>query len=375
MDNLAHTLAALALARTPLGRAVPRARTWLIVGANLPDLDIAVRLIGSKQAYLAHHRGITHGLFGLCLQTLLLALLARAWNNFRNTGAQRRPGVRAWLSVCAAGLFSHPVLDALNSYGWRPWLPFDGRWVYGDALFIVDPWLWSILGALVLWCGPPSRRGRFAYAALTLFALGLVGAFGQAPQWFWWTFPAFGLSVLALDVAQAPRRHTALAGAGAALLLFAYVGWCAVGARRARAAALEWAGRQTELTPVLSSGVNPIGADPTRFEVLLRTAEAIWIARVEHSTVKQPALCIETAPQTAALERAWNADSCAGIAAFARFPLTFRRSEPDGEWFQCTDARYAREPAWNDAADGTPRGHWCSGEVFLPSKPRDGGGP
>jgi inner membrane protein len=49
-----------------------------------------------------------------------------------------------------AGVLSHVLLDFLNNYGVRLLMPFSGRWFYGDALFIIDPWLWLTLGAGVL---------------------------------------------------------------------------------------------------------------------------------------------------------------------------------------------------------------------------------
>ena len=50
-----------------------------------------------------------------------------------------------------AGLGSHTLLDYTNSYGIRPFLPFDGRWFAADLVFIVDPWMLAILaGGLLL---------------------------------------------------------------------------------------------------------------------------------------------------------------------------------------------------------------------------------
>ena len=50
-----------------------------------------------------------------------------------------------------AGLGSHALLDYTNSYGIRPFLPFDGRWFAADLVFIVDPWMLAILaGGLLL---------------------------------------------------------------------------------------------------------------------------------------------------------------------------------------------------------------------------------
>ncbi len=45
-----------------------------------------------------------------------------------------------------AGVLSHVFLDFLNSYGVRLLMPFSDRWFYGDALYIVDPWMYLALG-------------------------------------------------------------------------------------------------------------------------------------------------------------------------------------------------------------------------------------
>ena len=44
-------------------------------------------------------------------------------------------------------MLSHVALDLLNNYGVRLLMPFSNRWFYGDAVFIIDPWLWLTLGA------------------------------------------------------------------------------------------------------------------------------------------------------------------------------------------------------------------------------------
>lgn len=60
--------------------------------------------------------------------------------------------------LAGIAIFTHPILDTLNTYGVRWLMPFSGRWFYGDTLFIVDPWLWLMLGLGFVWSGRP--RGR-----------------------------------------------------------------------------------------------------------------------------------------------------------------------------------------------------------------------
>lgn len=116
-----------------------------MVGANLPDLDVVGYPFGGQAYYLCHHRGLTHSLLGLGIESLLLAgLIVVAARLFRRQG----PPVRfrgLWLAA-GIGLLSHLALDSLNTYGVRPFLPFSEARFYGDMAFIVDPWLWLLFG-------------------------------------------------------------------------------------------------------------------------------------------------------------------------------------------------------------------------------------
>ena len=69
---------------------------------------------------------------------------------------------RQLLLLSAISIVSHPILDMLNTYGIRWLVPFSDRWFYGDILFIVDPWLWLILGVGVLLSRRATRPARIA---------------------------------------------------------------------------------------------------------------------------------------------------------------------------------------------------------------------
>ena len=64
-----------------------------------------------------------------------------------------------FIGLAYVGLLMHGALDALLSYGMRPFLPFDAKWYYGDVIFVADPWVWIILGAGTV-LGGPRRRWR-----------------------------------------------------------------------------------------------------------------------------------------------------------------------------------------------------------------------
>ncbi len=80
-----------------------------------------------------------------------------------------------WL-LAFLSVLSHPLLDFLNTYGVRFLHPFSNRWFYGDALFIVDIWVWIALLVGVVLSRVAARRGsrRPAFPArvalVTVFA-------------------------------------------------------------------------------------------------------------------------------------------------------------------------------------------------------------
>jgi inner membrane protein len=88
-------------------------------------------------------------------------------------GPPLRPG---WLLLLAlAGVYSHVFLDWLNNYGVRLLTPFSWQWFYGDSVFIVDPWLWLMLGVGV-WvarrtAAPRSARGALVFAACYILVM------------------------------------------------------------------------------------------------------------------------------------------------------------------------------------------------------------
>ena len=60
-----------------------------------------------------------------------------------------RPLRLFWIAYL--GGLGHTFMDFTNNYGVRPLLPFSSRWFYGDIIFVVDPWIWLILGSSVVW--------------------------------------------------------------------------------------------------------------------------------------------------------------------------------------------------------------------------------
>ena len=151
MDNLTHSLVGVLIGQAGLKRKTGLAMPALIIGANIPDIDAACFLWLDGVQHLGFRRGITHGPIAMVVLPLLLAgglwWLDR-WQARRGTRPESRLRVNfGWLfALSFLACLTHPALDWLNVYGVRLLEPFSSRWFYGDTLFIIDVWLWALMG-------------------------------------------------------------------------------------------------------------------------------------------------------------------------------------------------------------------------------------
>ena len=167
MDNLTHALVGLVLAdavavalpKPPSTRVRGLLRLASAVGNNLPDLDfLYAKITPGKLGYLLHHRGHTHTLLvGVMLGALTYALLV-AWTR-RRALALSRAETLALAGLSLFGPWAHVGMDALNSYGVHPFWPAHDGWLYGDAVFIIEPWFW-VLSIPPLALASATRFGR-----------------------------------------------------------------------------------------------------------------------------------------------------------------------------------------------------------------------
>jgi inner membrane protein len=180
------------------------------VGANLPDVDILAVLAGPL-ADLEWRRGWTHGILALLVLPLLLTLSIGLLQRLRPRRAGTIPFRQDQLLLLATiAVVSHPLLDTLNTYGVRWLMPFSGRWFYGDALFIIDPWAWITLGAGVWWSW---RRWRKAAEVDTRPAQWAITVFGLYAGGMWASSEA-ARSIIStdLEMRSALPVRTAMAG-------------------------------------------------------------------------------------------------------------------------------------------------------------------
>jgi len=228
MDNICHTLAGLAIGETGLKRRCTSrlAAATLMIGANLPDVDVLAYAI-SPLAALGFRRGWTHGILAMALWPLVLAgvmwgLEELTRGKGKGEGGKNGdslplspspfPRFRGLLLLSALSIWSHPLLDLLNTYGVRLLMPFSGRWFYGDTLFIVDPWVWLTLlaGVVLSWLAQrrgsprPFRPGRIAGGAVLgyLVVMAMLGVMSRGAVRR--SLAGEGLEVERLMVAPAP---------------------------------------------------------------------------------------------------------------------------------------------------------------------------
>lgn len=195
MDNLCHTLAGAALAESGLARRTAMGYATLLIAANLPDIDVLSYLHGPEAA-LYWRRGWTHGVVALVvlplLLTLVLLLLEMISRKLSSAVLPSRVRPGQILLLAYAGILSHPLLDTLNTYGVHWLLPWNREWTYGDALFIVDPWIILILG-LGVWASrrqrrsrqrnvTPERPARLALAVTLVYVVAMLGSSRAAEQ-------------------------------------------------------------------------------------------------------------------------------------------------------------------------------------------------
>ena len=179
MDNLCHTLVGAAIGEAGLKRRVRHGNAVLMVASNLPDVDVLAFATGVPA--VAIRRGWTHGVLSWAVLPVLLAGLVMAIERMRSprygSATPSPSSFRALLLLSWIGVVIHVLMDWLNNYGVRLLLPFSPQWFYGDSVFIVDVWLWLVLGIGV------SAARRHARPAAATLALGISLAYVAAMIW------------------------------------------------------------------------------------------------------------------------------------------------------------------------------------------------
>jgi inner membrane protein len=268
VEPLAHTLTGACLAESGLKRRSPLAASTLIIAVNLPDIDGTCYLHNADLAF-AFRRGWTHGILAVLLLPVILTACMMAFDRLvRRRRAPHlpaaRPGVLLVLGFLA--VISHILMDWPNSYGVRLLMPFSERWFYGDAMYIVDPWLWLVLGAAVMCSWTRRRQGLIAAVAITL---GTTLIMLLNPLVAGWARAVWLVSIAAWFMARprVPASARPAIAAGALVVAVAYIGAMIAGSRIAERQVRQFAVERG--WPVEHVAAMPVPLDPLRRNVIV----------------------------------------------------------------------------------------------------------
>jgi inner membrane protein len=211
LDNVTHTLAGLLMAEAAVqlrsrrdGQVPVSWRTTAYVisafGNNLPDLDFVYAGITPRPlGYLLHHRGHTHTVvaaiaFALVTLGIVVAIARRqrfAWSS----------GDWGWLfALSVSAPLVHIAMDFSNNYGVHPFWPIDDRWMYGDAVFIIEPFFWAA-AIPPLFFAARAVGTRLVLAAVLVLGIVLCWALSFVPF-----LSALAVTLLSAATALASRR-------------------------------------------------------------------------------------------------------------------------------------------------------------------------
>lgn len=287
MENLAHTLLGLSLAKAGLERATPLATTALVISSNLPDIDVFSRVNGTV-SYLEYHRGFTHGFVGLALLAALLTLaLMFVDRRFRlRRDLFRRPlrPLRIF-GIAYLGGLGHSFMDFTNVYGVRPLLPFSNRWFYGDLAFVVDPWIWLILGSAVVWLTTTDAARTFIWLVIGITVALVMGLALRHPYdsltpaiptvvraiWF------FGLALVIVGA----LFHWGRAGERLARYSMLVLALYYCGMWMTHQSAIKEAQASLKAAPVTSIAAWPAPANPLLWQAAATAGEVVYVRDID----------------------------------------------------------------------------------------------
>lgn len=340
MDNLTHSLVGLTCAKAGLERLSPYATIACVTSANIADADFLSLFFGDRWTLLQHHRGITHSIAGTIAIGFLIPILAFAIERVVGAVWRRKPRIRFGGLLLASMLAAatHPILDWTNNYGVRPLLPWSGRWFYGDLVYIVDPYIWLLLGVPAFLLTSNTRARLIGWGALAVCAAALMGyasrsfnSEGEPLRVALVIWIAVAIAAGVLRAYGAPQRFGSRLAVAALLVLVAY--WAVLGLihRTAAAGSGRIAGQLAAVRGerFLRAAAMPTAASAFRWQSVAETDQAIYrfmirLGNASSADVADGPVTRYVKPfgQDAALVKIAEQDRRAQtLLDFARFPL------------------------------------------------------
>ena len=344
MDPIAHSLVGASLSETQLRRLTTLATPTLVLAANAPDIDIISTALGQDFS-LGFRRGWTHGVLAMAVLPLVLAALLGLADRVIATLTHRPPKARAGPIIVLSyiGVLTHPLLDWLNTYGIRLLMPFDGRWFYGDGLFIIDPWVWLLMAAAVVLARTQSAMSQTAWLVLGVAVTAVVTGVAAVPiaaRWIWVVGVVAIIGVRVWGRAQHQLPRVATVGLVCVTL---YIAAMIAGSRLAARQASTWLAQRGEIGSVVMAG--PFPANPFVRDIVViddshyHFLELNWL-RPGRFTVAGPP--IPRGPSGPIIDAALAASHIQGLLTWIRFPAYSVETLADGFRVTIQDVRYTR---------------------------------
>jgi inner membrane protein len=274
MDNLTHTLVGTLVGDTAArftsnaNSGLPadtRRNFWvgmMAVGSNLPDADfIYPMLSGSKLAYLSEHRGHTHTVIGALIAAALMWLVCEC--------VLRRRGFKlsfhdryGLIGIALLAPLLHIAMDFTTSYGVHPFWPFDNRWYYGDAVFIIEPLFWAACAPLAFVL--KTRIARVLIVVVLIIGIALSMSTKMVPPSLSFMLAALTLTMLAVGKLARPKfaLMTSVAVWLSITVLFTFAH------RVAEGRALAISSEQFPQARVLDQSLTPLPVNPLCWAVI-----------------------------------------------------------------------------------------------------------
>lgn len=327
MDPIAHTFFGASVAATGVRKKTRFATAAWIAGANLPDIDAVVTVFGRDTSLLLR-RGLTHGVLAMLLLPLLLAAILYALDKRKPKPDSAPDFSLKWILLFSyLATWSHPLLDLMNTYGVRLLMPFDGRWFYGDTLFIIDPWFWLLTGASVLLGFSYTKRSISIWSVLTILATALI-TFGPSPVGakILWAVAVLALAMLRRSKKQAFETHAARFGVATLIL---YIGMVFALARSAE-------NKHWEANPdAINVQSNPQPANPFSHRIVIERKKGYEVH--EHGEVRTILRGDVAHPS---VQKALIDPKIRGFVNWMRFPQYEIEKRPEGDLVRINDIRY-----------------------------------
>jgi inner membrane protein len=245
-------------------------------------------------------------------------------------------------------------------------MPFDERWFYGDTFFIIDPWMWLLMGSAVVFARSSSRLSMAGWVILGSGMTALVTTASQVPVVAKWLWIAGITAIVWLRV----RKHShscenrPIKGsipptrvARTALVLFGtYLGWMLIASTLTSAGVERWLEERGE--QVVTVMPKPLPADPFLRHGVAETEEYYYLFRyrmsawggkgtfeLRHEPVPKP----EPDP---VIEAALKAGQVRGLVNWMRFPVFEKEQLEDGWLVRIKDLRFV-EPGEGERDNGS----------------------